>query len=195
VRPRTKQKPVGELSQAVKKLREALGQTQQQFAQTLNTAITTIARYETGRTPKGQFLSRLEAVATQNNQIELAKVFRDGLLRQLGSWDSTGYTLDLEPRDDTERLYVASVLAVLRNEQYAKVIPKLNRALKQAATTSIDKFDWFKRNQQAKQTAKEMARAGHTPDEIATKVDIPVDEVRQFLNWLRVEDLVKSQHR
>jgi transcriptional regulator with XRE-family HTH domain len=192
MRPRTRNKQIGELSQAVKKLREALGQTQQEFAQTLNAAITTIARYETGRSPKGWFLARLAEIASQNNQIELSKVFRGALIKELGSWDSTGYTLDLEPKDDRERLYVAAVLTVLRNEQFTHLLPRLKSALADVAKLNIDKLEWTKKNRIAQQTAREMSKAGKTPDEIATEVGVPVEEVRQFLNWVRLEELITT---
>jgi transcriptional regulator with XRE-family HTH domain len=195
LRPRTKNNQVGELSQAVKKLREALGQTQQDFAQTLDAAITTIARYETGRAPKGGYLARLAEIASQNNLIELSEVFRGALIEELGSWDSTGYTLDLEPKDDRERLYVAAVMTVLRNPQFTKVISELNKALKPVAAMNIEKLAWTKNNRTAQRTAREMSQAGKTPDEIALKVGVPVEEVREFLSWVRFEEITKANNR
>ena len=60
MRPRTRKEPPSRLSAAVTQLRQALGQTQQQFAQTLGTAVTSIARYETSRNPSGPILVRLK---------------------------------------------------------------------------------------------------------------------------------------
>jgi transcriptional regulator with XRE-family HTH domain len=188
LRPRTNKREVGELSNAVKELREALGQTQQQFAQTLSTAITTIARYETGRAPKGWFLARLAEVAGQNNLTDLATFFRGALVKELGSWDSTGYTLALEPKDDVERLYVSAVLSVLRNKQYTSMLPQLNKVLGDVAKMSIEKLEWHKRNREAQQIAREMASTGNNPDEIASRVGLPVEEVRRFLSWVRLEE-------
>jgi len=188
LRPRTRTKDVGELSDSVRKLREALGQTQQQFAQTLNTAITTIARYETGRSPQGWFLARLAEVAAQNNMTELATVFRGALVKELGSWDSTGYTLALEPKDDVERLYVSAVLAVLRNKQYVDLVPKLNRVLRDVAKISIEKLEWHQKSRETERLVKDMAAAGRTPDDIASRVGLPAEEVRKFLSWERLKD-------
>ena len=194
LRPRKNQNELGELSLAVKQLREALGQTQQQFAQTLSTAITTIARYETGRAPQGQFLARLAEIASQNNQPKLADVFRSALTKEIGSWDSTGYTLGgIEPRNDRERLYVAAVLAVLRNPEYTTVIPKLNQALKKAATVSIEILEWTKKKNAAQDIANEMAEAGKTPAEIAARLEVPVDEVRRYLSWVRLMDELQAR--
>lgn len=192
LRPRTKKREIGEHSRAVKRLRESLGQTQQQFAHTLNTSITTIARYETGRAPQGWFLARLAEVAGQNNLTDLATFFRASLVKELGEWDTTGYTLAIEPKDDVERLYVAAVLSVLRNDQFTRLIPRLNGFLSEVAKMSIEKLDWHKKNREAQRLTREMAKAGNTPDEIASRVGVPVEEVRQFLSWFRLEEHFKG---
>jgi transcriptional regulator with XRE-family HTH domain len=168
-----------------------LGQTQQQFAQTLNTAITTIARYETGRSPQGWFLARLAEVAGQNNLTELATIFRGALVKELGSWDSTGYTLAIEPKDDVERLYVSAVLVVLRNSEFTRLIPQLNNVLAKVAKLSIEKLEWHKKNKELQRIVREMATAGKTPDEIASRIGLPVQEVRQFLGWDRFMEHLK----
>jgi transcriptional regulator with XRE-family HTH domain len=192
MRPRTKNKELGELSRGVKSLREALHQTQQQFAQTLGTAITTIARYETGRAPRGRSLARLVGIADQNNLPELAEVFRSALTRELGSLDSTGFVLDLEPRNDRERLYVSSVLAILRNPQYTEVLPKLNKALMEAARVSIEIVERHKSSETARRTAQEMSRKGNTPEAIAEHLGVPVGDVRQFLNMVAFVEAVEA---
>ena len=72
------------VSLAVRELRTALGQTQQAFANTLETAITTVARYETGRTPRGSILLRLVQIAKDNGRTDLAIIFRRELMSQIG---------------------------------------------------------------------------------------------------------------
>ena len=186
MRPRKNETKLGELSQSVKKLREALGQTQQQFAQTARTAITTIARYETGRAPHGRSLVRLAEIASENNLLDVAEIFRNALLKELGSWDTSGFGLSLEPKNDDERLYVSAVLVALRNLPFTKVIPKLNKLLKDAADASIQQLDWAKGNVAAGETAREMANAGSSVDDIAKRICVPVHEVRDFLTWDRV---------
>lgn len=59
MRPRTRKEQPSRLSNAVTRLRQALGQTQQQFAKTLGVGIATVARYETSRNPGGPALVRL----------------------------------------------------------------------------------------------------------------------------------------
>src|ERR1019366_425037 len=62
--------PRNEASAAVIALRKALGMTQQRFAvETLKTAITTVARYETSHPPRGPVLLRLAEIAEQSGQL------------------------------------------------------------------------------------------------------------------------------
>ncbi len=62
---KSKQKPAQAepIASAVRKLRTLLGETQQEFANTVKTAIRTIARYETVRPPSGEVLLQLAAIA------------------------------------------------------------------------------------------------------------------------------------
>jgi transcriptional regulator with XRE-family HTH domain len=46
---RKQQKKIGELGEAVKRLREACGYSQEEFARRLNVTVTTVSRFETGR--------------------------------------------------------------------------------------------------------------------------------------------------
>src|SRR5689334_23273410 len=71
-------------SQAVRRLREHLQLTQQQFANTLQVAITTVARWETTRPPRGKALADLELLATSQGQSELASIFIQALRHDLG---------------------------------------------------------------------------------------------------------------
>jgi len=72
------------VSDAVRKLRKELGESQQQFAYRMQTAIRTVARYETVRPPKGKVLKQLELMATENKLLHLAEVFRRALDQELG---------------------------------------------------------------------------------------------------------------
>jgi transcriptional regulator with XRE-family HTH domain len=67
------------ISQAVIDLRMALGQTQQEFAQSLGNAITTVARWETSRPPSGRVLQELSDFAFVNGLIPIAQIFVEAL--------------------------------------------------------------------------------------------------------------------
>jgi transcriptional regulator with XRE-family HTH domain len=72
------------VSQALIELRKLLGETQQQFANRLGTAITTIARYETTRPPRGRVLVRLEQIARSEGHKNCARAFRSALEKEFG---------------------------------------------------------------------------------------------------------------
>jgi hypothetical protein len=50
----------------------------------METAITTIARYETDRPPRGRTLVKLVLVARQNNRDDLADIFQKALGKDMG---------------------------------------------------------------------------------------------------------------
>lgn len=72
------------VSEAVRNLRLAHGESQQAFAYRMKTAIRTIARYETNRPPKGKALSEFFRVAVEIGNQDLATVFRDALTAEMG---------------------------------------------------------------------------------------------------------------
>src|ERR1700712_3119239 len=72
------------VSEALIALRTALGETQQQFAAHLNTAITTIARYETNRPPSGAILISLAKMASENGLGKEAATFQEAFARENG---------------------------------------------------------------------------------------------------------------
>lgn len=74
---------VSPVSRAVRDLRVALGETQQEFAYRMKTAIRTIARYETVRPPKHvalvQFIQLAESHGLKDIAILLQSAFEDEL--------------------------------------------------------------------------------------------------------------------
>jgi len=75
--------PPDRIRAAARELREVLGDTQQQFAQRLGLAISTVVRYELTRPPKGKALAQLKQVAMAYGQVELAHIFADALRLEL----------------------------------------------------------------------------------------------------------------
>jgi transcriptional regulator with XRE-family HTH domain len=69
---------------AVWNLRHSLGETQQEFAYRMKTAIRTIARYETVRPPKGKALTAFLALAERAGRHDLAVVFQEALRDEIG---------------------------------------------------------------------------------------------------------------
>jgi transcriptional regulator with XRE-family HTH domain len=73
------------VSKAVRELRQTLHESQQAFAYRMQTAVRTIARYETVRPPRGSVLAQLEGIALETGRADLAVVFRQALTQELGS--------------------------------------------------------------------------------------------------------------
>lgn len=88
------------LCEAARKLRLAIGDTQQQFAQRLQLAISTVVRYELTRPAGGAALALLARTAEDAGQQELADTFLAALGKELGlhknhgvlhaAWDEDG---------------------------------------------------------------------------------------------------------
>lgn len=78
-------------SEALKALRAALGETQQQFAHRVGMAITTIARYETSRPPRGSVLVTFANIAEENGLHEIATRFNNAIIREMGLVSSRAY--------------------------------------------------------------------------------------------------------
>ena len=81
---KTTQKQQDPLNEAVRALRTALGESQQAFAYRMQTAIRTIARYESSRPPKGKALAEFSRMADDTGHHKLAAIFRDALMAELG---------------------------------------------------------------------------------------------------------------
>jgi transcriptional regulator with XRE-family HTH domain len=79
-RPTTRAK--SEVSVALTRLRQSLGETQHAFALRTGTTPVTIARYESSRPPQGEALERLYALATKHRHTESARVFQRALERE-----------------------------------------------------------------------------------------------------------------
>jgi transcriptional regulator with XRE-family HTH domain len=72
-----------DLTAAVKELRLAVGDTQQDFAQRLGLAISTVVRYERSRPPKGKALAQMAEVAESIGHAALAQKFAGALDAEL----------------------------------------------------------------------------------------------------------------
>jgi transcriptional regulator with XRE-family HTH domain len=82
------------LARAVKALRLGLGDTQQQFANRLDIAISSAVRYETNRPPSGEILSRLYWLAVNHGLSDVAELFQRAVFEEWREW---GKVPDAEP--------------------------------------------------------------------------------------------------
>jgi len=109
---------------AVKRLRLALGDTQQQFATRTGLAISTVVRYELSRPPKGEVLEQLKALAEQNGLRDIATVFSYAL----GGQDLTPETAALN----------SAIASLWWNRKALADWPKLARCLADQLRNLID---------------------------------------------------------
>ncbi len=131
------------VTDAVRMLRKGLGDTQQQFALRLRTALRTVARYETTRPPSGKTLAQLIAIARDSGFIEYAAIFNAALQEELGVTDTypadnrftlSNVAMDLRTNTEAEQVAVAALLAVLREREFVKQRKAINAMLKPVAT-------------------------------------------------------------
>jgi transcriptional regulator with XRE-family HTH domain len=74
--------PKNETSAALTRMREYLGLTQEQFAQRLRVATTTVARWESSHPPRGKTLERLYRFAQRNGPAVTADTFLRQITRE-----------------------------------------------------------------------------------------------------------------
>jgi transcriptional regulator with XRE-family HTH domain len=77
------QASVPTITETVKALRLALGDTQQQFAHRLGLAISTVVRYESTRPPKGEALNELYQLARRTGLHHIAAMFESALMGEI----------------------------------------------------------------------------------------------------------------
>lgn len=75
-------RPKSDVSLALTELREALGDSMQQFANRMGTAVTTIGRYETARPPTGTALRRFHAMAKRRGLTRVTEVFAEAIAKE-----------------------------------------------------------------------------------------------------------------
>jgi len=75
-----------EITQAVRNLRVALGDTQQSFAHRLGMAISTVVRYESTRPPRGKMLVQFERLARKHGLKKIALIFQGAFEEGLACW-------------------------------------------------------------------------------------------------------------
>jgi transcriptional regulator with XRE-family HTH domain len=175
---------------AVRQLRERLGESQQQFAFRMKTAIRTIARYEGTRPPKGKALAEFERVALENGAEEYAQVFRTALAEELGvsapnvqPRASSPFRVEpiLEFKNADERSYVAALLLVMRSADFVK---ERQVVLKKLAGPLANMF----RHQQSLQALLDsvaamgrLIREGKSVDEVAAAFDVRREYLEQLM--------------
>jgi transcriptional regulator with XRE-family HTH domain len=101
------------INEAVRALRQELGDTQQSFAVRLGLAVSTIVKYEANRTPRVSEISRFLDLALSKKRHDLVEVFAGAMSNELN------VKTEHVPRTLEERLLVDLLLLVMRNRTAA----------------------------------------------------------------------------
>jgi transcriptional regulator with XRE-family HTH domain len=184
-----------ELTEAVRKLRGHFGETQQQFAARMNSAIITVARWETTRPPSGKSLEQLLAIARSEALTECSNLFEQALAGNIESPDSAAASNELF-ENKRERAFVMALITALRNpEQYRDVTRSVEPALRKV-------LDEYRADLEAAGVHVPMALAivqlcneGQAPEPIAESLEMNVATVQEVLMLDRFGLLPKRKRK
>ena len=101
------------MGSAVRALRLALKETQEQFARRIHTTLRTVARYEAGAPPNSKVLAQLERLALELEVMDAAITFREALWSDLGITYFSGEQEIVFSTQD-ERTITAAILLLRR---------------------------------------------------------------------------------
>lgn len=181
------------LSLTVRKLRNALGKTQAEFADQVGTTQRTVARWESEVPPSGTALAKLALIAALAGLEECAVVFRQGFAKELetsalpqelaeilGGRRSApqpgllSMVTDPVPKNAEETEILAAVLRILRNpEQYADASLQLMDGIQQARTDN--------KNETLKvQATIHLLQNGQTVEQVAAALTLPLAAVKRI---------------
>ncbi|MBM3744858.1 MAG: hypothetical protein FJW34_03555 [Acidobacteria bacterium] len=118
------------IRQAVRGLRQALGDTQQSFAQRLGLAISTVVRYELTRAPRGVELARFWQLAVQHKLPEYADSFARAMA------DELNMRAERIPRSLEESGWTDFLFLTMRNRH----VPEVRRRWFKAARLLLENF-------------------------------------------------------
>jgi transcriptional regulator with XRE-family HTH domain len=141
------------IQRAILELRKALSLTQRGLAAKLQTSNSSIPKYEKGRIPDATVLLRLEHLAEDGGQHELAAIFHNERYRQMRVPESWEGVMHFEPRTDEERFLTAGLLAAWRSPDLRDQQPYILAALLYSLHGVANKIE---RHQQSRAARKNL---------------------------------------
>lgn len=124
------------VSKALIDLRNALGETQQQFAVRIGASVTTIARYETFRPPHGKTLVQIADIAQQRGLDELASVFHQAFDGEVGRTPRASATWMLQKMgmftsifNPEDRIWAVALSRVLSDKKLGPIANRIKSEL------------------------------------------------------------------
>jgi transcriptional regulator with XRE-family HTH domain len=176
-----------ELADAVKKLRLALGETQEAFAKRLGTAKSTLVRYESIRPPHAKVLAQLAHIAETNKQPHLEAVFHKALAAETG--DAVVPKIDFHSQE--ERDYTLALLAAFRNDQYQPILKDVKKLLDKPRAECDKVLHEFQVAKGFIHAAERLLDDGKSPEYVAEVLGISLEKVTRIANWRRFFSMAK----
>lgn len=188
-------KTTNPVCQAVRRLRLALNDTQQSFANRLGLAISTVVRYELSRPPRGKALAQLDRLAMEHGLDECALIFRNAFRHELAVGfqvgdvrppraESVGF--EAWPQTPEEEAMVFDVLATMRaarstdappnsfvqrrREQAKKSEKALFKATKEARAERIEAVEEGQLDEDLTAAIVRLHNLGMPPSEISERL-------------------------
>jgi transcriptional regulator with XRE-family HTH domain len=189
-------KAPNEICSAVKLLRMALQENQEQFARRLNTALRTVARYESTRPPKGRVLAYLEQIAMQHGFDEYAAVFRHALASELGLSSQSIPIREPRPakavpemdfQDSEERMLCAALLLAIRDEKFKDKLVTVKRALNGAKQEVAERLWAINHVLTTVAAYGRLRKEGKTHEEIAQMLSVPAETLHLLVTSFHPE--------
>jgi transcriptional regulator with XRE-family HTH domain len=169
------------ISDLVRKLRLGLGDTQQDFAQRLQTAIRTVARWEAGHWPNNRTVAQLEQLARVHGFTDLADGFRTGLSKAIGTRLALVAEFDPRlnlPKTREEKILVHSFLLALRSQHHAKLASSLKQSLKPISDAAEQIVESLETEERLGNAVDLLLAGGTPPQEIASMLKVDADWVK-----------------
>lgn len=143
MRPRSKTTRTSILSDSVKKLREAAGVTQEEFAKGLGVTLNTVARWETFRSPSGiPNLLKLRKIAEHYELFDLDDIFYSALLQESPS-HRFGYVGTINAKASSMRLEIVELACATKDMElrdklldFGKELGEISRVVNLLCTTT-----------------------------------------------------------
>lgn len=201
------------ITTTVRKLRKALGDTQQSMAERLGIAIATMVRYESIRAPRGRALKQFEELALAHKFQAYADVFAHALALELGGtpspmptgsssgeWLAAFAVSNLSPEETTLH---SALQRAIRDPTYAKVIEKVRKTLAPIAAEIELKIEEQQILNDQGHAAMKLIADGKSDAEILAKVNLPPTSLellriahahaaRQHADGRKVETILSS---
>jgi transcriptional regulator with XRE-family HTH domain len=183
------------VSQAVRRLRVALGDTQQEFANRLGLAISTVVRYELTRPPRGKALAQLERLARDFGLKECALVFSNALVDELApnilgaDPEASGFQ-KARPQTPEEEAMVFDVLSMMREvnrpgrlgEEARKGMRQLLKATKNQRAHRIEAIEMVRTVDDQKAAVIRLSKLGLSRAEIIARLKITESYLEDVLH-------------